>query len=246
MKPALCRGLIVSLYLGVLTPVASAMAAPTPNNIPFTATTISLASDGETRTAPDIAEVRLGVSSIAKTASEALAQNAEKMNSVVAALKGASLAAKDIQTSALNVNAQYTYDQNQPPRLTGYEANSQISAKVRNLDHLGSTLDATIAAGATQLEGVDFGLANPAAAEDAARERAIKRLRKKADLYAHASGYRVVRLVSLVEGPMAPSPSPAPLVRFGANMAAKASTPIEPGELKITVELTGLYELGPQ
>jgi uncharacterized protein YggE len=113
---------------------------------------------------------------------------------------------------------------------------------VRDLDRLGPLVDATVKAGADQVSGISFGLKDSSADEDAARLQAVKALQAKAELYARATGYRVVRLVSLSEGAAdAPSP-PMPMVRF-AKTAAADGTAVSPGELKVRIEVGGLYEL---
>ncbi len=122
------------------------------------------------------------------------------MTKVVAALKKAGIADRDIQTSSLNVSPQYVYEQNQPPKLNGYQASNQVTIQVRDLTKLGQTVDATVGAGATNVGGISFGLQNLQAAEDAARLDAVKALQAKADLYARATGYKIVRMVTLGEG----------------------------------------------
>ena len=164
----------------------------------------------------------------------------------MAALRKGGIADKDIQTSGLNLNPQYVYVQNEPARLSGYQASSQVTVTVRDLKLLGAAVDATVGAGADQVNGVSFGLADPSAAENAARLEAVKALTAKADLYAQATGHRVQRLVSLSEsGGYAPQP-PMPLVRFKneAMMADAASSPVSPGELRVRIDISGLYELG--
>jgi len=64
----------------------------------------------EVRTAPDMATISLGVMTEAKTAVEAMRQNATRMTEVVASLRRSGIAEKDIQTSNLNLSAQYHYE----------------------------------------------------------------------------------------------------------------------------------------
>ncbi|HEX2802067.1 MAG TPA: SIMPL domain-containing protein, partial [Phenylobacterium sp.] len=182
-----------------------------------------------------------GVMVEAKSASAAMAANARKMTQVLAALKAAGIAEKDIQTSGLNLNAQYAYEQNLPPRLTGYQAANQVTVTVHDLARLGAAVDAVVGAGANQVNGISFGLADPTSAENAAREQAVKALIAKADLYARATGYRVGRLVSLSEGGGYSAPPPMPMMRM--MKAEAAATQISPGELNVRIEVTGLYEL---
>jgi uncharacterized protein YggE len=222
---------------------ALAQTSPAAADSVFRATTLNLSAYGETRIAPDMATINLGVIGEAPTAAAALSANSAKMNKVMAALKKAGIADKDIQTSGLNLNPQYVYNQNEPPRLTGYQASSQVTVTVRDLARLGASVDATVSAGADQVNGVSFGLADPSAAEDAARLEAVKALSAKADLYAKATSHRVLRLVSLNEGGgYTPAPPPMPVMAM-ARMEKADATSVAPGELRVRIDVTGLYEL---
>jgi uncharacterized protein YggE len=205
-------------------------------------TVLNLSAYGEARATPDMARITLGVTSQAVGAAEAARLNAQQMSEVVAALRRQGLADRDIQTTGLSLNAQYVYAQNQPPKLTGYQASNQVNIAVQDLAKLGPVIDAVTAAGANQVNGVSFGLKSPQAAEDEARRQAVKALTAKAELYAQAVGYHIVRLISLSEGggdvvPIQPRP-------FTARAAtAEAPTPVEPGELNVRIDISGVYEL---
>jgi uncharacterized protein YggE len=231
------------LAAGLAAPAALAQAAPPSADAMFQATTLNLTAYGETRVAPDMATISLGVLTEAATAQGAMQANAQKMSRVIAALKAAGIAEKDIQTSSLNLNAQYAYEQNQPPRLTGYQASNQVTIAVRDLKKLGAAVDATVDAGANQVNGIGFGLADPTAAENAAREAAVKALGAKAELYARATGHSVRRLVTLSEGGGYSAPPPMPMVQMMKREAMDAATPIAGGELRVRVDVSGLYEL---
>ena len=222
---------------------ALAQTSPAAADSLFRATTLNLGAYGEVRVAPDMATINLGVIGEAPTAAAAMAANSAKMNKVMAALRKAGIADKDIQTSGLNLNPQYVYQQNEPARLTGYQASSQVTVTVRVLARLGAAVDATVGAGADQVNGISFGLADPTAAENQARLEAVKALTAKADLYARATGLRVARLVSLNEGGgYAPSPPPMPMVAM-ARMEKADATSVAPGELRVRIDVTGMYEL---
>ncbi len=111
----------------IAAPAALAQAAPPAADTMFRATTLNLSAYGETRVAPDMATINLGVNTEAPTASAAMAANATQMNKIFAALRRAGIADKDIQTSGLNLNAQYDYVENNPPRLRGYQATNQVT-----------------------------------------------------------------------------------------------------------------------
>jgi uncharacterized protein YggE len=207
-------------------------------------TTLSISAEGEVKAAPDQATVSFGVQTQAKTAAEAMRQNRERMASSITALKAAGIEAKDIQTSALNLNGQYAYEPNQPPKLTGYQAVNQVTIMVRDLTKLGATVDAVTAAGSNQVNGIDFGLSNGKPFEDDARRAAVRTLAARAELYATAAGMKLGRLINLSEGG---GYQPAPLRRVGfadAQMkSAAVNTPVEPGQLTVRIEISATYEL---
>lgn len=225
---------------------ASAQAQETPvvADSMFRATTLSLSAHGESKVAPDKATISLGVQTDAPTAQAAIAANAEKMSRVIAALKKGGLSDKEIQTSNLSLNPQYVYQENLPPRLTGYQANNQVIITVRELSRLGRIVDATVNAGADNVGGVSFGIEDSTEAENAARLEAVRDLRAKADLYAQATGYRVARLVTLNEGASyAPPPAPPPMPMMARAESAKFDTSVSPGELTVRVDISATYEL---
>src|SRR3546814_16445318 len=78
------------------------------------------------------------------------------MNKVMAAIKAAGIAEKDIRTSGISVNPQYKYGDNQPPTITGYQASNTVSIKVRKIDKLGDVLDALVASGGNTVHGPSF------------------------------------------------------------------------------------------
>lgn len=210
----------------------------------FAATTLNLAAFGETKVTPDQATISIGVTSQAATAQEAMRLNNTQMNRVVAAIRGQGVAERDVQTSGLNLNPQQVYRENQPPQVTGYQASNTVTVTVQDLARLGPVVDAVVAAGSNTINNVSFGLKDPTAAEDAARRAAVKALQAKAALYAQATGHRVRRLVNLSEGTSYSSPPPPmPYARMVSAEAAMDKTSVSPGELRVRVDVSGVFEL---
>jgi uncharacterized protein len=207
-------------------------------------TTISLNGRGSVERAPDVANVSLGVTVDGETASAAMAEQAAKMNGVMAALKSAGIAERDIQTGNLSLNPVYDYNQpNGRPRLTGYSASNQAEVRVRDLGRLGRTLDAIVKAGGNTINGVNFGIDKPEGYINEARIAAIKDAMAKADLYARAAGYKVQRIVTISENAYMPSP-PQMMARMAmAGVAESAPTPVSGGEVSLTVDVNVVFEL---
>ena len=236
-RAAAVSALIVAGTVG-FAGAASAQTAPASTaDTVFRATIISLSAYGEVRQRPDQATISLGVTTEAPTAAEAMRLNAVKMNQVIAALKKGGIADRDIQTSGLSLNPQYVYVENQPPRLSGYQASNSVTVVVRDLTKLGQAVDATVNAG-----GISFGLQDSSAAEDAARIEAAKALQGRAELYAKAMGYRVARLVTFSEGGGYSPPQPMPMLAM-ARMDKAESTPVEAGELRVRIDVSATFEL---
>lgn len=240
----LARAALFGALLATSSIAAANAQEPAASNAMFAATTLNLSAYGEVRIAPDMATITLGVQTEAKTAQEAMRANASRMTQVTSALRAAGIAERDIQTSNINLNAQYRYEQNQPPVLTGYQASNNVTIRVMEINRLGAALDAVVAAGANQIHSIQFGLRDPLTAENEARRKAVAALKAKADLYAQAVGQPVWRLVSLSEGggytPQPPRPMPMAMMRMEA---ADVSTPVSGGELAVRIDVTGLYQL---
>ena len=204
---------------------------------------LNLSAYGEVKAAPDMATISFGVVTEAATAAEAMSQNAARMNQVMAALRRAGIAERDVQTSGLNLSAQYDYVQNEPPRLRGYQAQNRVTVVINDLTAVGTTADAVVAAGVNQIDGISFGLKDPTAAENQARQLAVRNLQAKAALYSQALGVPLGGIRSLTEGG-GYSPQPPRPMYARAEMAMDAgSTPVAAGELTVRIDITGVYDL---
>ena len=71
-------------------------------------TLLAVSAEGQSRRIPDLAIFSAGVVTQGKTAGEALTSNATRMDEVVKVLKRVGIANRDIQTSALSLQPQYS------------------------------------------------------------------------------------------------------------------------------------------
>ncbi|HJS41523.1 MAG TPA: SIMPL domain-containing protein [Sphingomicrobium sp.] len=210
---------------------------------PISGTRLDISATGEVTRVPDVAIISTGVVSRAPSATAAIQQNAARMERVRSALRRAGIADKDIQTCSINLNPEYHYDQNRPPRLTGYTASNQLSVRFRDIAETGKILDALVAEGANQISGPSLTIDKPEEALDEARMRAIANGRARADLYARALGMRVVRLLSVSESGGYPVPPPMPMYARAEAASMDAQTKIDPGEQKVQVGVSMSFEL---
>lgn len=229
-------------------------------------TLLTVTAEGKTFREPDLAVFSAGVTTQATTAAEALADNSRAMQRVIAALKNAGIAERDIQTSNLSINPVYA-DPNrdavmasratgapymppppemQLPTIIGYQANNTVSVRQRKLGDYGEIIDALASAGANQVNGPNFQLDEPEPALDEARRDAMTNARERAQLYADAAGLRIVRIVSISES--GGYWGPQPVSAFARESMAGAPpppppAPVQPGEMQMNASVTVQYEL---
>ena len=233
------HGLLAALILAGASSPVPALAQVATINQSISGTRLDIEAAADVTRVPDIAIISAGVVSRSASASGALEDSANRMERVLAALKRAGIKESDIQTGNVSLNPEYRYPQNEPPQLVGYTASNTVNVRFRNIASSGKILDALVAEGANQINGPTFSIERPEEALDEARAKAVAIGRARAELYAHALGMRVVKLVALSEsGGGVPAPVPPTPMAF-----AKAETRIEPGDLKLGLSLHLIFEL---
>ena len=228
LKPLALGALAV---LTVLAPSAAAQDEP-PRRIVVTGT-------GEATARPDIAVISAGVVVQGGTASAALADNVRAMNAVLQQLRTSGLADADVQTSEFSVTPLYERqpperETTAPPRIIGYQVSNRVTARVRDIDRLGAVLDALVNAGATNVDGPWFDIADPEQVLGQARDAAVADALARARRYAAAAGVRLGEII-LIEETGAFVPPPRPMMRAEA-MAA--DVPIAPGQTELSASVT--------
>ena len=258
------KSLLVTAWSAVLMVpgVAVAQQAPTPSITEMANTPLVRVNIAESlRTPPDEATITVATQAKASTATAAVAANKEKTEKLLAAIRGAGIRERDIQTQGIQLQPDYRWDPPTPggqgrQTLIGYVANNSVQIKTRNVDKLTSLLDTLTIAGADSVYGPSFGISDTAPLKREARLRAMKRGEAEATEYASNNGYKAVRLLSVEEGtsyrgtdvlfsrsvvsslPPAPPPPPAASVgeRGGGDIVA-------PGQLETVVSLNLLYRM---
>lgn len=238
------NALLTAFALGAATIPSTIAAQQTVAAVPvLTGTRLDISATGEVTRVPDLAIISAGVQTLRPTATAAIEENAARMERVRAALKRAGIEDRDIQTSSINLNPEYQYDQNRPPRLTGYRATNTVNVKFRDLKRTGAILDALVAEGANTINGPNLTIDKPESALDEARIKAIANGRARADLYARALGMNVVRLLSVSEGGGYSVPPPMPIIVTGMAAERDASSKIDPGTQQLQVSVSMSFEL---
>jgi len=201
---------------------------------------ITVSGEGVVRAAPDMASINVGVVTTATEAKAAVDANSTAAAKLHETLKANGIAPEDIQTSRFSVYPVYENVEGQrQPKISGYTVENAVQVTVRKLDTLGQILDLLVASGANSVNGIEFGLSDPAAAADAARHEALKDARRKAELYAADAGVTLGRLRSIEEqGGNYPTP-----VAMNAMRATAQAVPIAPGEQQVSAAITVRYAI---
>jgi uncharacterized protein YggE len=215
-------------------PARAQVAAPPPPHM-IDGTLLEVSAEGRTTRVPDLAIVQAGVTSQAPSAGEAYAQANAKMARVIAALRGAGIAERDIQTSSISLQPQYRNRDNEAPVIFAYQASNSVTVRFRDVSKAGAILDILVREGANTISGPNLTLSRPEEAMDEARADAVARARARAELYAKAAGLRVDRILLISENG---SPGRPVMMAGNRGFMADQSLEIAAGESEITVNVT--------
>lgn len=230
----------------VATPFAPAVYAQDSVNSTALVRTITVVGEGKTNIKPDIARVNIGVETVKSTVLEASTENKATVEAVVAAFKAAGIEDADIQTSSYSVYAE-RFGSDGPLAETDirYHVSNNVNVKIRDLESVGTLLDAAIEAGANNIYGVEFALDDPTEAQSQARAKAVERAQAKAEELAGLTGVTLGNIVGVSE-----------IIGMGGGfyngmvsassymgMGGGAGTPVSPGELEVTYQIQISYAI---
>lgn len=230
---ALAAGMILALPAGAMA------AEPSPR--------IVVNGEGEVAVAPDMATISLTVLREAGTARAALDANNEAMAGVLEAMKNQGIEDRDLQTSGFSIQPRYVYPkqsstgESEPPRIVGYQVSNSLTVRIRDMVRVGAILDASVSLGVNQGGSVSFSNADPSAALDDARRKAVQNAVAKARIMAEAAGVSVGPILEMSESSWQPGPQPmmAPMARG----AAAEAVPMAAGENTYRVNIAVTFAI---
>ena len=206
---------------------------------------IHVTGNGSVTGEPDIATIYLGVSVEKKSVEAAREEAAIAMTAVIESLKTNDIAEKDIQTENFSIYPQYDYTDNKRV-LRGYRVNNTVSAKVRELESLSDIIDDAANAGGDTVvvNSLQFMIEDPTPLQAQARALAVRNAETKAQTLAEASGVTLGKPIRITETSYAAGPPIAYAEEAAfSDDSARSATPIEAGELTVTVNITVVYEI---
>ncbi len=205
--------------------------------------TITISGSGKVTAVPDIAVVMLGAQTEKRTVSEAQRENTRVMNALHERLASLGLPPDDIATSQYTVYPQYDWNDGRQT-LRSYQVASQVTVKIREFDTIAAVLALIGELGLNQVGGLNFTIDDPEHFRQAARLKALKQARLKAQALAEAAGVRLGRIVSFSESDGGVNPPPYPLYAMKeASGGAAAAPDVAPGSQEVPVSVTVSYEI---
>lgn len=204
---------------------------------------ITVTGEGEAVVQPDLATINLGVTTQAPTAADAMAQNSTSQTAVMEALTAAGIEPRDVQTSGLQLTPMMQYGENQPPKVTGYQAQNIVTIRVRDLAALGSTLDTIVTAGANEINGITFSRDDADAVQDEARRDAVADAQHRAEVMAEAAGLTLGPVLGMRDAVFSAQPMPEMGMMRAMDASAAKQVPIAGGELAMTAQIEMRFAL---
>lgn len=186
---------------------------------------------------PERAEIDLGVVTQEATAKEAADANAQKLETVIAAVREALGPDGEIETQSYSLRPNYTRPRDgSEARIASYTASNMIRVSRIPIDDAAKVIDAATGAGTTNVQRLQFTVEDEEALRLQALADAARKARARAEALAGALELDIVRVLSVTEGePVVVRPYAA-----AAMMQAdsRAQTPVEPGAVEVRVTVT--------
>jgi hypothetical protein len=207
-------------------------------------TGLSVSGHGEVKLQPDVAYITIGVHSEGSDIAQVVSANADQVAAVMQALTDAGVAQEDIQTSNFSVYTNQSYDPATGlPSGTNYSVDNQVNVTDRDLTQLGRLLDSAVSAGANNIWGVTFDLADKTAAQAQARDMAVQDAKDQASALATAAGVSLGSITTVSYTPTGYYSGPYYGQGMGGGGGAAASTSIVPGLISVTADVSITYAL---
>ncbi len=219
--------------------------------------TITVSGKGEVFAVPDLASFSVTIQEEAKEVKDAQKVATKKTNDIIAYLRSAGIAEKDIKTTDYSVYPKYNWIQEAcvdgrpcsggKQVMEGFTVSQTIAVKVRDTDTAGDILSEVGKKGANTVSGLDFTIDDEDKLKSEARAEAIADAETKAKELAAQLGVKLVRIVGFNENEGGYYPMYAKReVMMAMDSAAGSAAPapeMPVGENKIQSNVSVTYEI---
>ncbi|MFJ7437491.1 SIMPL domain-containing protein [Methylorubrum thiocyanatum] len=200
--------------------------------------------------APDFASVEIGVESRGATPAAALDAASQAAKGIVATAKEMGVAEADIGTSAVTLQPRIKNvrlpDGTMGEREDGYTASNRVRVRLAEMGRLGDLMRRTLDSGANRIQGISFGLRDPAAADAAVQVAAVKDAKAQAERIAEATGVKLGSVIAIDSPPRTESPRPMPygLAMKAAAPRGRTAVPVVAGSIETSAEVDAVFAIG--
>ena len=202
--------------------------------------TITVTGSASVTLKADYARISVGVSSKAATVEQAANENNAAIFAVIEALKEAGVAEEDIATSNYSVYAEYDYASFGGQKLTGYNVTNQLTVIIRDMAHIGATLDKATAAGANNIYNIEFLSTKADEAQDEATVYAVQDAMRRAKLLASAAGLNLGGIKSISDTVASYGIGTR---SYASKLDAATGNSIQPDDTSVSASVTIVFEL---
>ena len=205
--------------------------------------TLRVTGHAQVTVAADLVKVNFTVETESPTAQGATSLNAERMDAVAEAVRGAGISGLSLETFGYSLQPEYETGRNVSNRvISGYRVRNNIRVTLPDVDATGRIMDLAIEAGANRISDLLFEASDTRAAELEALQNAVAMAREQAEVIAQAMGAQLGIALEVQGSATAPNPRSPAGMRFMAE-AAVATTPIEAGEQLVSATVTITYQI---
>lgn len=195
---------------------------------------------------PDRASVAFAVETRAEEAASASQSNADAMDAVLAALRGAGIEGLELETFGYSLRPEYqTTDDRRTREIVAYVAINNVRATTSDVDAVGRVIDTAIGSGANRVAGISFFASDTQAARNEAMAMAVRDARAEALVIAEALGYELGPPLEVNGGSQRPRPVTLDEgMAVAMERAQAAPTPVEAGDQTVTANVSIRFALG--
>jgi uncharacterized protein YggE len=190
---------------------------------------------------PDYVTVQVGISNTAASPTAALDQNSAIARKIIDFAKRFGVGERDIRTDSINLTPAFKMvrDPNGTTRQEpdGYSASNMVRIKITDISRLGTFMRDVLDQGATNINGVQFGLLNPEKVVDEAGSKAVADATRQARLLAEAAKVKLGTIEEIAHPPRREAGPVRPPMAPAGPAPARAAVPVEVGTLTITSEV---------
>ena len=211
---------------------------------------VTTTGNSEVKVVPDLADLRFDIELRNTNLNTALAQEAEKMSQLVAALKAAGIGERDLQTSQVTINPVYQQENGtyaETAKIAFFSVSQTVGCTLRDIQKITAITTRAIDAGANRVSGVTLRTSRLRQYRDQARVMAVKAAKEKALALAGELGSKVGKPHSITE-----QSSEIPTLLLGNSFAQNAAaapgdsgsnSAFEPGTISISATVTVAFVL---